>query len=182
MESVHSGVPFLAVLQYSLRKSTHSLSFSFIFFHFSFSFIVFPFFCHFFFSSSSFSFSRVLRILSSFLPRLPHDFLLKLLCKKSFFGAVSGVPQIGPPLFSLVYFSFFQLRFLFQFLSMLCLFSFVFPLFIFLFFAGDCLRPGSAEFRESLLGFVVAWWKLARRAQLGTSLVDREICRTTIAC
>ena len=31
---------------------------------------------------------------------------------------------------------------------------------------GDCLRPGSAEFRESLLGFVVPWCQLAGRAQL----------------
>ena len=46
---------------------------------------------------------------------------------------------------------------------------------------GDLLRPGSAEFRGSLLGFVVPWWKLAARAQLRTSLVDREVCRTVIA-
>ena len=38
---------------------------------------------------------------------------------------------------------------------------------------GDArsLRPGSAEFRGSTLGFVVAWCKLAVRAQLRTSLV-----------
>ena len=39
----------------------------------------------------------------------------------------------------------------------------------------------SAEFRESLLGFVVAWCQRAGRAQLRTSLVDREIFRTVIA-
>ena len=38
---------------------------------------------------------------------------------------------------------------------------------------GDArsLRQGSAEFRGSTLGFVVAWCKLAVRAQLRTSLV-----------
>ena len=46
---------------------------------------------------------------------------------------------------------------------------------------GDILRPGSAEFGGSLLGFVVTWWKLARRAQLRTSLVDTEVCWTVIA-
>ena len=41
-ESVHSGVPFLAALQYSFGKSAHSRSFSFIVFHsLSFSFILF---------------------------------------------------------------------------------------------------------------------------------------------
>ena len=46
---------------------------------------------------------------------------------------------------------------------------------------GDCLRQGSAEFREPLLGFVVAWWKRAGRAQLRTSLVDWEVFWTSIA-
>ena len=41
---------------------------------------------------------------------------------------------------------------------------------------GDRLRPGSAEFRELLFGFVVAG-----RAQLGASLVDREVFWTVIA-
>ena len=78
----------------------HVRSCSFIFVHFrsfsfiliSFSFIVFFLFfsfLFFFFFLLVILFSRVLKIL--FLPRLPHDFLLKLLCKKSFFLAFSGV-------------------------------------------------------------------------------------------
>ena len=46
---------------------------------------------------------------------------------------------------------------------------------------GENLRPESAEFRGLTLGFVSAWRKLAVRAQLRTSLVDREICWTVIA-
>ena len=52
---------------------------------------------------------------------------------------------------------------------------------------GDCLRQGSAEFREPLLGFVVAWWKRAGRAQLRNescgpgSLLDVD-CWTKTAC
>ena len=42
-------------------------------------------------------------------------------------------------------------------------------------------RLRSAEFPGSLLGFVAAWWKLAGRAQLRTSLVDREVCWTVKA-
>ena len=68
-----------------------ALSFILISFIFFFSFI----FCHFL------SLFLVLLLFSGaqnplFLPRLPHDFLFKLLCKKSFFWAVSGGCTIGP--------------------------------------------------------------------------------------
>ena len=43
-----------------------------------------------------------------------------------------------------------------------------------------CARE-SAEFRGLTLGFVSAWRKLAVRAQLRTSFVDRESCWTVIA-
>ena len=125
VESVHYGVPFLAALQYPLRKSAHSL---FLFFHFlscSFivlSFSVFFFHCFSFFSSCS---SFLLGCSKSFfLPRLPLDFLLKLLCIKSFFGPCRGVPHWAP-FFSLVYFSF---NFLFSFSISFHVFP-VFPLF-----------------------------------------------------
>ena len=89
-----------------------------------------------------FFFSRVLKIF--FWPRLPGDFLLKLLCKKHFFGRL-GVYPTGPLFFfSCLFFPlFFHFRFLFQFLSMLFLFflcfsffnfySFIFLLFSFFF-------------------------------------------------
>ena len=48
-KSVHSGVPFLAALQYSLWKSAHYLSFSFIFFHVLSFFFHFLLFCFVFF-------------------------------------------------------------------------------------------------------------------------------------
>ena len=42
---------------------------------------------------------------------------------------------------------------------------------------------GARECRVFVIAarFVVAWWKLAGRGQLRTSLVDREIFRTVIA-
>ena len=112
----------------------HFLSLSFIFFHcLSFSFI-FPLF----FSLLVLLvllFSRVLKIF--FFPRLPHDFLLKLLCKKSIFWAVSGGTPLGPfcVLLSILMF-FFHFRFRFQFLFMLFLFFFCFSFFhsLFLYF------------------------------------------------
>ena len=70
-----------------------------------------------------------------FLPRFPHDFLSKLLCKISFFWAVSGRGTPLGPLFFLVYFSFFHFRFLFEFLSFLFFFFFIFYSFLFLLFS-----------------------------------------------
>ena len=98
-------------------------TFSYIFFHFlSFSSLFFCFFLFFF--------SRALKK-SFFLPRLPHDFLSKLLCKKSKFWAVSGSTPLGP-LFFLVYFHFFFFVFFFNLFPCFPLFSFMF--FFFLFF------------------------------------------------
>ena len=106
------------------------LSFSFIFFHFlSLSFFSVIFFhCFSFFFSSCPSFFGVLKIL--FFPRLPHDFLLKLLCKKQLCGPSRAYPPIGPFFFlSILIFLFFFFVFFFQFLSMffrLFLFSLIF--------------------------------------------------------
>ena len=48
--------------------------------------------------------------------------------------------------------------------------------------AGDCLRPGSAEFRESLLEFAVGQEGSAVNESGGLgSLLDGD-CRTTTAC
>ena len=103
----------MAALQYSLKKSAHYLSCSFIFFHFL-SFLLFPSFSFMFLHFLSFSFisfhvlsfSFIVFLCfpvffffflgcsksSVFLPRLPHDFLFKLLCKKSFFlGRLGGL-------------------------------------------------------------------------------------------
>ena len=130
----------------------HVLSFSFIFFDFrSFSFIFIFIFFHFlpfsfivfFFPFFSFFFLLVLLFFSGaqnpfFLPRLPHDFLLKLLCKKSILGAVSGSTPLGPLFFSCLFYHFLHFRFLFQFISMFFLFflcsSFFMFSFIFLLF------------------------------------------------
>ena len=125
VESVHSGVPFLAALQYSLWRSAHVLSFSLIFLNFlSVSFSFFHCFLFFFFS-------QVLKIFffASIASRFPVKALMYF-----FLGGPSrgGRYPIGPSLFLLNIFSFFHFRFLFQFLSMLFLFfSFVFP-FVFL--------------------------------------------------
>ena len=134
--------------------------FLFIFFHFlscSFMFVPvlscsvifchFPFHCSFHFvfkcfQNPFFAFRLPLRssfywVLIMFLPRLPHDFLLKLLCKKSIFWAVSEGTPLGPLFFLLSISSFFfHFRFLFQFLSMLFLFFLCFSFFhsLFLYF------------------------------------------------
>ena len=81
----------------------HFLSFSFMFLH-----CIFPFFPCFSCSSSCLGCSKS----SFFLPRLPHDFLLKLLCKNDFW-AVSGGTPLGPFFFSLVYFFIFFIFVLF---------------------------------------------------------------------
>ena len=157
MESVHSGVPFLATLKFSLGKSAHCLSFlslSFTFFHFfiffhfvsfsfiflSFSFIVFPlffffsFFLFFFFSykcSKSFFFGLDCLTISN------HSTDVKI---KNIFWGLLGRTSLGP-FFSLVYFFIiFHFRLLFQFLSMLfffllCFSFFHFYSFIFLLFS-----------------------------------------------
>ena len=100
--------------------------FSFIllsfFFHLSFillssSFIVFPFF-HFCF----FLFFFLLCSKSFFLPRLPHDFQLKLLCKKiNFLGRLGRYP-IGPFLFFSCLFFFFFFFFFFWFFNFIQMF------------------------------------------------------------
>ena len=46
---------------------------------------------------------------------------------------------------------------------------------------GESFRLGSAEFSRIVARFVVAWWKLVRRSQLRTSLVDWEVYFTVIA-
>ena len=52
---------------------------------------------------------------------------------------------------------------------------------------GDRLHPGSAEFRESLLGLMVAWGEAGRESSAVNesggpgSLLDGD-CWTTIAC
>ena len=115
----------------------HFLSFSFIVFHclsffFRFRSLFFPFF---FLSSCSF-FSLVLEIL--FLLRLPHDFLLKLLCKKKhFFGPSREVLHWALSFFLLSIFSFsFSFSISFRaFTFFLCFSSFSFYSFIFLLFS-----------------------------------------------
>ena len=105
-------------------------------------FVVFSFFMFFhflalfsFFLLLVLLFSRVLKILL-FLPRLPHDFLLKLLRKKIIFWGVSGYL---PFFFSRLFFFFFSLSFSFSisfhvFLFFHCFsFSFLIPLFSFCF-------------------------------------------------
>ena len=82
-------------------KALYFLSCSFMFFHvLSCSFIVFflLFFLFFFFS-------RVLKILL-FLPRLSHDFLLKLVCKNQMFGPTQEVPHWALFFLSCLFFSF----------------------------------------------------------------------------
>ena len=129
----------------------HFLSFSFIFFHFrSFSFIFVHFlacscicfhfhFLFLFLSCCSF-FSRVLKILF-FLPRLPHDFLLKLLCEKSFFGPSRWVPHWALFFFFCLIFHFFSFSFSFS-ISFHVFFFFsknvssLFILFLFFLFSG----------------------------------------------
>ena len=129
------------------------LLFLFIFFHvLSRSFIFLPFFFHFFsflsvFFQFSFMFFHVLSLFfplffllvlllysgaqNPFLPRLPHDFLSKLLSKKSTFWAVSGVPHRAL-FFSLVYFFiFFSFSFSFSISFHVFYFSFVFLFFMF---------------------------------------------------
>ena len=110
------------------------LSFSFSFVSFSFIFVhcVFILFSFFFFL---FFFSRALKIL--FLPRFPHDFLLKLPCKKSIFWAISGVPHWALFFFSRLFFHFFIFFifvFFFNFFPCFSFFSFVVLFFLFYFF------------------------------------------------
>ena len=72
------------------------------------------------------------------LPRLPHDFLLQLLCKKSFFWAISVGTPLGPLFFSCLFFHVFSFSFYFSiYFHVFFLFSFVFPFnsFIFLLFS-----------------------------------------------
>ena len=155
-------------------KALYFLSFSFIFFHFlSCSFMFF----HCFFFPFFFLFLFVLFFSGAqnlfFLPRLPDDSLLKLLCKKSFFLGRLGEYTIVPFFFSLVYFTFFSFSFsfsisfhvfllLFPFSFFIPLFSFSFPkkkvssffiLFLFFLFSGaqnvwrHCMIPwGKAHF------------------------------------
>ena len=141
---------------YFSYMSFHILSHSFIFFHFpSFSFIFLHFlsfsffvFFPFFFSSCSF-FSGAQNPL--FLPRLPHDFLLKLVSQKSFFLVPSReVNPFGPSFFSRLFF--FHFRFLFQFLfHVFPFFSFVYPCFhVFLLFS---FKNVSSFFMFSLFFF-----------------------------
>ena len=103
-------------------------SFSFIFFH-CFSVIFFPFFFLVLFFSGAQN--------PLFFPRLPHDFLLKLLCKKSMFGAVSGGYTIGPSFcFSCQFFHFFIFVFFsISFHVFSIFFSFFQFLFLFFFFS-----------------------------------------------
>ena len=78
---------------------------------------------------------------SLFLPRLPHVFLLKLLCKKSFFGPYWVVVFHWALFFSLVYFSFCSLSSSFQVLYMFCFFPLFFLLFLyfpFVFLFNEC--------------------------------------------
>ena len=105
---------FFHVLSFSFIL-LHFLSFSFIFFHFlSFAFLFFPFFLFFFFVGCSIF----------FWPRLPHDFLLKPLGKKSFWEASSLF-------FSSIFPCFFIFVFFFNFFPFFPFFSFAFPFFIF---------------------------------------------------
>ena len=136
VESVHSGVPFLAALQYSLEKSAHFLSFSFNFFHFlslsciflhflscSFMFLHFHSFSFIFFHFLSFSFI-FFQFLS--LSCIFFHFSYILYVKKIIFSTVG-------PLFFLVYFFFFIFVCFFFFFP--C-FSF-FPLFFIFSFSLD---------------------------------------------
>ena len=105
-------------LKFFLHLSFICLSF---FFHFSFIFLSFV--CLFL------SLFLVLLLLSGahfFLPRLPHNFLLKLLCKKSFFWGRLGRYPIGPSFFSSIFHVFFIFVFFFNFFPCFSLFSFVF--------------------------------------------------------
>ena len=76
---------------------------------------------------------------SLFLPRLPHVFLLKVLCKKIIFWTVlgGGIP-LGPLFFSCLFFHFVHFRLLFNFFTCFAFFlcfsfySFIFLLFSFL--------------------------------------------------
>ena len=124
----------------------HLLSSSFIFFHLlSSSFIFFTvLYCScIFFHFLSFSFIVFFKN-PLFFPRLPHDFLLKLLCKKYFFVPSRGgfcmvPPPLGPLFFSCLFFVlFFSFSFSFAisfhvFLFFICSsffhFSFIFLLF-----------------------------------------------------
>ena len=129
---------------------SHVLSFSFMFCHvLSCSFhvlscsLIFPLiFCH--FLSLFFPFFFFLFFFSSgaqipFLPRLPHDFLLKLLCIKSILGAVSGGYPNWALFFSLVYKNVFSFSFSISFdvFSFFLCFSFFFIVYscIFLLFS-----------------------------------------------
>ena len=112
-ENVHSGVPFLAAPQYSLRKSAHYHSFSFIFFHF----LSYSFFFHFYFHCFFHCFFLVF-------------FFHVLACSCIFFS------------FSFIFFPSFFIFFHFLFFFHVLSFSFIllcfsfFSLFFFLFFLG----------------------------------------------
>ena len=146
-------MPFLAALQYSFGKSAHYLSCSFIFFHFlSLSFIFFPFLFPFFLLVRLFS--RVLNILF-FLPGLPHEFLLELLCKKSFFWAVSGGTPLAPLFFSSIFHVFFfSFSFAFSIAFHVFHFSFVFFIFLFIYFPSVCLFKNVSSFFILFLFFL----------------------------
>ena len=68
-----------------------------------------------------------------FLPRMPHDFLLKLICKKSIFWAVSGGTPFCPLFFFLL--SIFSFVYSFSFS-----FSISFPVFLFFFLCCSCFH------------------------------------------
>ena len=69
------------------------------------------------------------------MPRLPQDFQLKLLCKKTIFWAVSGGTPLGPLFFCLFLFTFFFIFvFFFNFFPCFSFFSFVLPFSFFLYF------------------------------------------------
>ena len=124
----------------------HFLSCSFIFCHFL--SLFFPFF---FISSCSSFFLGAQN--SFFMPRLPHDFLLKLLCK-NFFWAVSGGTPLGR-FFSRLCF-FFIFVFFFNFFPMLFLFfiCFSFLQFFFLYFPFVLLKKIFSSFFMLFLFFL----------------------------
>ena len=125
VESAHSGVPFLAALQYSFGKSAHSLSFSIIFFHFLHFFIFFhSLSCSLiFFNFLSFSF--IFHFLSFFFFMGAQNLFFCLDCltisdesssvKHHSFGPSRGGRgyPFGPSFFSRLFFHFCHFRFLF---------------------------------------------------------------------
>ena len=133
---------------------------SFIFFHFlSFSFIFFVFFLSF-----SFSFPGGQNLIF-FGPQLPHDFLTKLLCKKSFFWAVSGGTPLGPLFFfclfiTFLYFLSFSFNF-FHFLSFSLSFFLPMVVFLHLFLHNPILKMLIAIscriISKNVMGFLGGW-------------------------